>query len=300
MVRVGLLFAAGTNCDLEMAQAFELAGAKVAYLHINEAKAKPERLRRFAILGIPGGFTYGDYIAAGRVLANELRFSLRDEIARFIDEGKLILGVCNGFQVLVKAGILPGLDGYFSDQSVTLEYNDSHRFECRWVYLQPAANKCVFTTGINRVLAMPVAHAEGKFVAKSRSVLKQVISEGLAVVRYVEPESEVQEFKSSRVQEFKSSSVKRQASCVAYPWNPNGSQHDIAGICDPTGRVFGLMPHPERFVRWTQHPQWTRKKGGQLAPFPQRKTGSCPLFFQEEPDGLLIYQNAVRYARTNL
>ena len=282
MVDVALLFAAGTNCDLEMAQAFELAGARVTYLHINEAKADPTRLRRFGILGVPGGFTYGDYIAAGRIFANELRFRLRDEITRFIEDGKLILGVCNGFQVLVKAGILPGTDGYFAEQSVTLEFNDSHRFEDRWVYLKPADDRCVFTAGINRTIYLPVAHAEGKFVTRDMSVLKKLRESGLTTLRYsIPPDGRIDD----GVRQARNSELEMRDDHVPYPWNPNGSTYDIAGICDPTGRVFGLMPHPERFVRWTQHPRWTRKIQDED---------------QELPDGLVIYRNAVNYAKRNL
>jgi phosphoribosylformylglycinamidine synthase len=271
MVRTALLFAAGTNCDQEMAHAFELAGSQVTYLHINKAKANPKLLRRYQILGVPGGFTYGDYIAAGRVMANELRFSLSEEIIRFIEDGKLILGVCNGFQVLVKAGILPGTDGYCTEQTVTLGFNDSQRFECRWVTLEPGDSRCVFLAGIERPLYMPVAHAEGKFTADSRATLDEIVDGRLVALRYARPAGTTAAKRSERPMSRR----------VPFPWNPNGSQQNIAGICDPTGRVFGLMPHPERFVRATQHPRWTREK---IA----------------EPDGLLVYQNAAKYARKNL
>jgi phosphoribosylformylglycinamidine synthase len=260
VTKVALLYAAGTNCDQETAWAFELSGARVTHLHINEAKARPSLLREYQILVIPGGFTYGDYIAAGRILANELRSRLREELERFFQAGKLMLGVCNGFQVMVKAGILPGSKGPFSKQSTALEFNDSHRFEARWVHLQPSPGKCVFLTGINRVIHLPVAHAEGKFVADSRRTLKAILDNGQAVIRYVHPEGER----------------------PVYPWNPNGSEHDIAGICDPTGRIFGLMPHPERFIFPTQHPGWTRAVRNAV------------------PDGLLIYRNAVNYAKAHL
>jgi phosphoribosylformylglycinamidine synthase len=270
MTKVALLYAAGTNCDQETAWAFELSGAKVDYLHINRAKAKPALLRNYQILVIPGGFTYGDYIAAGRILANELRSRLREELERFFRDGKLMLGVCNGFQVMVKAGILPGNNGYFSGQTTTLEFNDSHRFEDRWVYLQPSSNKCVFTTGIERMIYLPVAHAEGKFVAGSGKTLRTIVSSGQAVVRYVHPEGKE----------------------PVYPWNPNGSEHDIAGLCDPTGRIFGLMPHPERFIFPTQHPRWARNAGvrGQRSGVGDKGI----------PDGLLMYRNAVNYAKANL
>jgi len=270
MTKVALLYAAGTNCDQETAWAFELSGASVTYLHINEAKAKPSLLRNYQILVIPGGFTYGDYIAAGRILANELRSRLREELERFFKAGKLMLGVCNGFQVMVKAGILPGNNGLFSEQNTTLEFNDSRRFEARWVYLQSSSGKCVFLTGIEQMIYLPVAHAEGRFVADSRRTLKAILDNGQAVIRYVHPEGKK----------------------PAYPWNPNGSEHDIAGICDPTGRIFGLMPHPERFIFPTQHPRWTRKGGG--------RGHGAGVRVKEIPDGLLIYRNAVNYAKAHL
>ncbi|MEO0107693.1 MAG: phosphoribosylformylglycinamidine synthase subunit PurQ [candidate division WOR-3 bacterium] len=281
MVRVALLFAAGTNCDAEMAHAFRLSGARVEYLHINQAKAKPERRRRYQILGIPGGFTYGDYISAGRILANELRFSLREELLRFITCGKLIIGICNGFQVMVKAGLLPALDGYLGKQTATLVTNDSGRFECRWVYLQIEPSKCVFTRGLEGKIYLPVAHAEGKFVTKSSRVLAQIKRKGLAVLRYALPDKDDAAYLCGPT--FPLTKPRRAGTnCpLPYPWNPNGSSFDIAGICDPSGRLLGMMPHPERFVRPTQHPRWTREK-----------IARC--------DGLLIYQNAVNYARQNL
>ncbi len=167
LVKVAILFAAGTNCDSETAYAFELAGAKTDLIHINELKTKRKSLADYAILAIPGGFTYGDYIAAGKILATELKFSLKEDIMRFITDGKLIIGICNGFQVLVKAGILPGNNGYLSDPTATLDANDSNRYEDRWVYLKNIkGNRCIFTKGIEELLYFPVAHAEGKFIPK--------------------------------------------------------------------------------------------------------------------------------------
>jgi phosphoribosylformylglycinamidine synthase len=316
MVKVALLYAAGTNCDQEMAQAFTLAGARVSYVHINEAKKDPPLLRRFQVLGIPGGFTYGDYIAAGVILANELRFSLRDEVTRFIEDGKLILGVCNGFQVMVRAGILPGNGGYFSEPSVTLMANDSRRFECRWVHLQPRSPKCVFLQGIDRTIFLPVAHAEGKLVADKRATLKALVSSEQVAVTYVSPEAgngepgnakcKVQSAKC-KVQSDRTTDDGRrieeriplpQLRVTEYPWNPNGSEMDIAGICDPTGRVFGLMPHPERFVRWTQHPRWTRTRS--MSKVKCQMSNARSGINDDVPDGLLIYRNAVNYAKKNL
>ena len=249
-VRVLVLRAPGTNCDMETIFAFEQVGAYVSRLHINRFVRGNERLADYQIMVVPGGFTYGDDIAAGRVLANELRLGLGEDIQRFVADGKLILGICNGFQVLVKAGIL-SVDG--GKIPLTLTDNDSGRFECRWVYLTAnTESPCIFTRGIDRMY-LPVAHAEGKVVAAGDVPDKNI------VLRYTDEQGN------------------RGAS---YPLNPNGSQADIAGMCDATGRVFALMPHPERFIRGTQHPRWTRHEVG------------------EQGDGLRIFQNAVAWAES--
>ena len=252
MVRAVVLRAPGTNCDAETVFAFQQAGAEVTSVHVNRLIRHEQRLSDYQIMVIPGGFTYGDDIAAGKVLANELRLKLGEDIIRFIEAGGLILGICNGFQVLVKAGILPEPATEDSPR-LTLATNDSGRFECRWVHL--AVNKqspCVFTKGIDR-LYLPVAHGEGKVVADPG-----VLSE-LNVVLYYTDESGNSE--------------------AGYPHNPNGSVANIAGICDSSGRVFALMPHPERHIRGTQHPQWTR------------------LGAKEYGDGFQIFLNAVRWAK---
>ncbi len=259
LVKVAILFAAGTNCDSETAYAFELAGAKTDLVHINELKTKRKSLADYAILAIPGGFTYGDYIAAGKILATELKFSLKEDIMRFITDGKLIIGICNGFQVLVKAGILPGNNGYLSDPTATLDANDSNRYEDRWVYLKNIkGNRCIFTKGIEELLYFPVAHAEGKFIPKDETTLRQLKRNGQIVLCYVDEKG-------------------RKA---GYPYNPNGSIENIAGICDLTGRVFGLMPHPERFLHQQLHPHWHRKS-------------------KINPQGQLIFKNAVSYVQRN-
>ncbi len=153
MVKVAVLFTAGTNCDSETVYAFELVGAKTDTVHINQLKSKKKSLSNYTIMAIPGGFTYGDYIAAGRILATELKYNLREDIEKFIEDGKLIIGLCNGFQVLVKAGILPGIPTYFSDQTITLDANDSNRYEDRWIYLKNMkGNRCIFTKGIDPII----------------------------------------------------------------------------------------------------------------------------------------------------
>lgn len=259
VVRVCVLFAAGINCDRETAYAFELAGARADTIHINRLKESPGLLRDYQIFVIPGGFSYGDYIASGRVLANELKHHLGAEIRRFLEDGKLILGICNGFQVLVKSGLLPAFQEPFEPQTVTLDTNDSARYEDRWVYLKKEPSHCVFTIDLPEIVYLPVAHAEGKFIPASKEVLKQLKKNRQVVFRYVTATGEE----------------------ARYPDNPNGSVEGIAGICDPSGRVFGLMPHPERYTRIEHHPHWRRLN-------------------LTTPDGMGIFKNAVRYAQANL
>ena len=249
--RVLVLRAPGTNCDVETMFAFQQAGAEASRIHINRLIRGEEQLADYQVLVIPGGFTYGDDITAGRILANEIKVKLGDAIRRFIGSGGLILGICNGFQVLVKAGLLPEPSPH-PPQPMTLETNDSGKFECRWIHL--AVNKktsCVFTEGIDSMY-LPVAHAEGKVVADAE-VLPQIN----AALYYTDEQGNNK---------------------ADYPYNPNGSVENIAGICDSSGRVFGLMPHPERYIRGTQHPQWTR--------FGAKERG----------DGFQIFLNAVKWA----
>jgi len=246
------LRAPGTNCDVETAFAFEQAGSVVDSAHVNQLVRREKLLSHYQILVIPGGFTYGDDVSAGKILANELRLNLGEDVQRFVNQGGLILGICNGFQVLVKAGILPPLVG--GNQRLTLAGNDSNRFECRWVYLSVnQESPCLFTRGIS-TMYLPVAHGEGKVMAEAETLSKLNV-----VVRYADDKGNVQ---------------------VGYPHNPNGSVDNIAGICDASGRIFALMPHPERFIRWSQHPRWTRE-----AP---RKHG----------DGFAIFLNAVEWVKT--
>jgi phosphoribosylformylglycinamidine synthase len=249
-VRTLVLRAPGTNCDVETVFAFEQAGSAVDSTHVNELVRGEKSLSRYQILVIPGGFTYGDDVSAGRILANELRLKLGEDVQRFIEGGGLTLGICNGFQVLVKAGILPPLE---NGQRLTLAGNDSNRFECRWVYLHAdQESPCLFTKGINDMY-LPVAHAEGKVMAEA-----ETLSQLNVVLRYADEKGNTQ---------------------VGYPHNPNGSLGNIAGICDDSGRIFALMPHPERFIRWSQHPRWSRETP------------------KQHGDGLAIFRNAVEWVR---
>ncbi len=229
--RVAVIRAAGTNCDAETAYAFQLVGAEAEIFHVNRLREDPRRLRDFQVLAIPGGFSYGDDVASGRIFANELMTCLRDELLALIDRGGFALGICNGFQVLVKAGLLPRLasatGGQTTPQQATLTDNTSGVYRDCWVKVSGQHTLCKWIADDSE-LELPVAHAEGRFMADP-AVLAQLAAAGQIALRY-------------------SSGT-----------NPNGSTADIAGICDPTGRVFGLMPHPERFLRWENHPRWTRE-----------------------------------------
>ena len=263
-VKTVILRAAGTNCDTETADAFRASGADVELVHINALVKEKSMLAKCHILAIPGGFTYGDDIASGKVLANELRFGLKEQLSRFVVAGKLIIGICNGFQVLVKMGLLPDINKKQEYRTgATLSLNDSGRFEDRWVYLKRAREeKCIWTKDLPELVYIPVAHAEGKFIPKDDKMLKALRGNGQVVFRYTDAEG----------------------SSSGYPHNPNGSVDDIAGICDPTGRILGMMPHPERHVTHLQHPNWRR--------FTPRTKGMGI--------GLKVFKNGVKFAYDNI
>ncbi len=259
-VKAVVLRAAGINCDLETEFALETAGAQAERLHINRMIEDPSLLEGYQILVVPGGFSYGDDVAAGKILANQITHHIYEPIQRFIEAGKLVLGICNGFQVLVKAGLLPGAGFSRDHQSVTITYNDSGKFEDRWVYLEPQTNHCVLIEPGRRIY-LPIAHGEGKVVTSDDATLEQLQSGHHVAFKYVDSEGNEGPF----------------------PINPNGSTESIAALTDTTGHVLGLMPHPERFVRPTQHPRWTR-----LSERP------------EQGEGMTLFNNAVKYVRENL
>jgi phosphoribosylformylglycinamidine synthase I len=257
-VKAIVLRAAGINCDVETEYALELAGAKAQRVHINRMIENKSLLDEFQIVVFPGGFSYGDDVAAGKILANQIVHHLYEPLRKFIEQGKLVLGVCNGFQVLVKTGILPGDNSAQQKQEVTITDNDSGKFEDRWVHLIPQTERCVFIEAGRRIY-LPIAHAEGKIVTQDQATLDRLKSEGHLAFKYVDENGDE----------------------GGYPVNPNGSVESIAGLTDATGRVLGLMPHPERFVRRTQHPRWTRP-------------GNV------DSDGMTIFANGVKYVRENL
>jgi phosphoribosylformylglycinamidine synthase len=250
--RVLILRAPGANCDLEAQFAFERAGALAERVHINELRRQPVLLQRFQILVVPGGFTYGDDVAAGKILGNQLSHFLGETLRRFRDSEKLVLGICNGFQALLKAGLIVPHDE--DGPLATLSSNASGKFEDRWVYLKVNSIRSPFLTGCER-LYLPVAHAEGNLIFREPWIHLGLEQAGQAVLHYVD----------------------RNGQLDGYPANPNGSQGNVAGLCDATGRVMGLMPHPERHVLSTHHPRWTRMTAA------------------TECDGLQLFQNAVKF-----
>ena len=250
-----VLRAPGANCDEETQFAFELAGGRAERIHVNRLRENPRLLRQFDILAIPGGFTYGDDVAAGKILAAELTSFLSDALREFRDAEKLIIGICNGFQVLLKAGLLmpPDEDGPLA----TLAHNSVGRFEDRWTHLRSTPGHCVWLKDCEQ-LVLPVAHGEGNFVCRKDWILQGLDQAGQIVLRYTDPDGRPSGF----------------------PHNPSGSQGAVAGLCDATGRVLGLMPHPERYVLPTQHPRWTRDG------------------LRTEGAGLKLFRNAVEYVRS--
>ena len=250
--KVLVLRAAGSNCDQETKFAFDYVGGRADLVHINRLLTGEIDLDAYHILAIPGGFTYGDDISAGKILANQLKYKLKEDLIKFHRDGKLIIGICNGFQVLVRAGLLPDMN---FEQRVTLSNNDSGKFEDRWVTLKINKTPCVFTQGLEKALYLPVAHAEGKFIPQDEGIVDELSASDQIVFQYSSPTGGE----------------------VKYPQNPNGSYLDIAGICDPSGRVLGMMPHPERHIHPTNNPLWTRNG------------------LSDNGDGTLLFRNAIEF-----
>jgi phosphoribosylformylglycinamidine synthase subunit PurQ / glutaminase len=261
----------GTNCETEMAHACRLAGSEVVdIVHINELIYGEKQLEDYHFLNLPGGFLDGDDLGAAKAGANRIRYAsivgreerLYDQVLRFMKAGKLILGVCNGFQLMVKLGLIPSRQGHEEEQEVTLTFNDSGRFEDRWVYLRVNRNSpCVFTKGIEKVY-LPVRHGEGKFIPKNGEIQLDLMEKGLVALQYSD-----QSFEQA---------------VTDYPLNPNGSIDGVAGICDRTGRLLGMMPHPEAYHHRTNHPRWTREE------------------LPEEGMGIAFFRNGVDYIRNHL
>ncbi|MBI9076160.1 MAG: phosphoribosylformylglycinamidine synthase subunit PurQ [Desulfatibacillum sp.] len=269
-VRVLVLTGYGLNCDHETAHAFSLAGAEPKRVHINSLIAGEERLKDFQILAFGGGFSWGDDHGAGVIQATRMKNNLGGQLLEFVRDGGLVIAICNGFQAVVNLGLLPGLDNDYTARTVALTYNDSGNFRDDWVYMATnPQSPCVFTKNLG-VFDLPVRHGEGKLCADD-AVIKRLQQNNQIALRYALADGS--------------------PALGKFPENPNGSVDDIAGICDPTGRIFGLMPHPEATVHYSNHPQWTRIKEE------KKRQGIDPQF--ATAPGLLMIKNGVDYAREN-
>ncbi len=268
--RILILHVSGSNRDRDVAEAWTLAGGTPEIVHVNQLRAGERHWADYDILTLPGGFAYGDALGAGRLTALDLNVYFADEVRAFVDAGKPVIGICNGFQALVKAGILPGdaeaeeqksggaggeeitsapphLRTSAMNRTATLTRNARGHFECRWVTLLPNPDSpCLFTRGITEPIYCPVAHGEGNFVPSDEGVLAELQTKGQVALTY------------------DTSNVNRQSEHESYPANPNGSVANIAGVCNTKGNVLGLMPHPENHIHAWQHPRWTRGERGGL------------------------------------
>ena len=274
--RVAVLFGFGINCDHETKAVFELVGAEADRVHVNRFVSGESSLEAYDILAVPGGFSFGDHLGSGRLLGNRMRFAMRDALRTFVEAGKPIIGICNGFQVLVKTGLLPGpASGESPDfvQRGSLTLNDSGRYEDRWVTLEfDPESPCIWTKGMTRI-ECPVRHGEGKYVMPSPEDVDRLQEHHQLTVRYVDPATEPGKGISDQP--------------LPYPTSPNGSMRNIAGICDATGLVFGLMPHPEAiYARWL-HPLHTR----------QHDVSHGEGLDGWEGEGLQMFRNAVEYVK---
>lgn len=272
-VRVAVLFGFGINCDRETAAVFDMVGGTSERLHVNHLVQGNRSLEEFDILAVPGGFSFGDHLGSGRLLGNRLRFALREQLQKFVSSGKPIIGICNGFQALVKTGLLPGPETASLEpdliQRASLTLNNTGRYEDRWVTLEfDSESPCIWTKGIQRI-ECPVRHGEGRFVMPTETELDRLSANHQLTVRYVDPSTEPGSGLSDDL--------------LAFPVSPNGSMRNIAGICDPTGLVFGLMPHPEAFYTMWLHPEHTSMKLNED---------------EWEGSGLQIFRNAVEYVRS--
>lgn len=254
----------GLNCGYETAYSLKKAGAEPERVHINRLIFGDKELEDYEMLVFIGGFSWGDDHGAGVLEACKLKYKIGEQLKKFIKDRKLIIGICNGFQALVNLGLLPGFDGNYNSRKLALIFNNQGNFRNDWVHLKVKKSPCIFTKNI-REIDLPIRHAEGKFYAK-KSVVEKLLNKKQVVLQYAKEDKPAK---------------------GEFPHNPNGSLSDIAGVCDPTGRIFGLMPHPEAFNSFTNHPDWTRKKE-------RLKRREKPI--PREGEGLKIFRNAVGYA----
>lgn len=251
-IRVIILTGYGINADKELQWAFNLAGGKADLVHLEDLIENQKLLNGYQILAFPGGFSFGDHIASGKVIANIIKYNLLENIKEFIERKKLIIGICNGFQIITKLGLVPNIDGKYN-QGCSLIENNSAKFEDRWVWVKNTQKNSIWLNKITQ-LYLPVRHGEGKFITKDKIILDDIEQNNQISLKYIDPSNE----------------------SVKYPFNPNGSVLDIAGITNKTGTVFGLMPHPEAFLFKENHPNWTEN-------------------IQIEHTGLEIFKNGIKY-----
>jgi phosphoribosylformylglycinamidine synthase len=265
-VKALVLTGYGLNCDHETAYAFECAGAIADRVHINSIIDGSVEINDYQIMVFVGGFSWGDDHGAGVVQAVRMKTNSGNKILEFFEKGNLIVGICNGFQALVNLGLLPGFDQDYRTRSLALTFNDCGNFRNAWVTLKVnPASPCIFTRGVD-LIDLPVRHGEGKFYA-DKLTIERIMSDNQVVLQFAMPEGEPARGR--------------------FPFNPNGSVQDIAGICDPTGRIFGLMPHPEAYNHFTNHPDWTRRK--EKLKRQKRSIDPGPTL------GVRMFQNAVAY-----
>ncbi len=254
----------GINCEEETAKCFEMTGSESEIVHINDIISGNKNLDNYQIMALPGGFSYGDDTGSGNALANKVKNNIKEEIVKFAESDKLVLGLCNGFQILTNLGLVPAIDNKYGEIQAALMHNASVRYECRWVWLKRTSDKCIWTKGIDKI-HVPVAHGEGNFYAEDEVIEKMKANDQIA---------------------FKYCYEDGTLAGGEFPYNPNGAMLDIAGVCDESGRIFGMMPHPERFNSFTNEDGWHLEKEKRL-----REGKKLP----EKGDGLKIFENAANY-----
>ena len=263
-VKVLVITGFGLNCERETSAAFEYCGATAEKVHLNDLLSGERKLDEFQILAFIGGFSFGDHLGSGTVFANRVKYNLKEQLQKFVADGKLVIGICNGFQTLTRLGLTPALNGKYFEQQIALDHNDCGTFRDDWIYIKAdPSSPCIYTKGVD-VLRLPIRHGEGKLVAGDK-VIAEVERKNLSAVKYCDKDG---------------------ADAVKFPANPNGSINSIAGVCDETGRVFGLMPHPEAFLSPFNSPDWSQQKADGVLP--------------EEGEGVVFFRNAVNYAADNL
>ena len=255
----------GLNCEAESRFAWEEAGAEAHLLHLSDLLQTPSQLHNYRGLMFIGGFSYGDHMGSGHVLASRLQNRMQEDLLRFVNQGKIVMGVCNGFQILLKLGLLPGLDRIYTHPALALIHNDCGSFQNVWVQIRcEPSGSSIFTKGVDK-LSLPVRHGEGKIFTLDRAMVQRLEQAGCIACRYIDPSTGIPTLKP--------------------PFNPNGSIGAIAGLSDPTGRIFGMMPHPEAYLSPENHPLWHK----------QREQHSLP----KKGDGLILFENAVNYLNSS-